>query len=78
MNIRKLVYIVKDQLKNGSLNTNLADLTSQFNHVFPAQSSRLQAVTQYAIENTLYYNTYKKYDNFKNYPVLDKSVIKCN
>ena len=59
MNIRKLVYIVKDQLKNGSLNTNLADLTSQFNHFFPAQPSRLQAITQYAMENTPYYDTYK-------------------
>lgn len=78
MNIRKLVYIVKDQLKNGSLSKNLADLTSQFNHVFPAQPSRLQAITQYAVENTPYYNTYKKYNDFKDYPVLDKSVIKKN
>jgi len=78
MNIRKLVYIVKDQLKNGSLNANLADLTSQFNHVFPAQSSRLQAITQYAVENTPYYDSYKKYNDFKDYPVLDKSVIKRN
>lgn len=78
MNIRKLVYIVKDQLKNGSLNANLADLTSQFNHFFPAQPSRLQAITQYAVENTPYYDTYKKYNDFKDYPVLDKSVIKRN
>ncbi|MGP9545677.1 hypothetical protein ACT3QR_11825 [Psychrobacter sp. AOP7-B1-25] len=78
MNIRKLVYIVKDQLKKGSLNENLADLTSQFNHVFPAQSSRLQAITQYAIENTPHYNNYKEYDSFNEYPVLDKSIIKRN
>ncbi|MGP9635798.1 hypothetical protein [Psychrobacter sp. AOP3-A1-26] len=78
MNLRKLVYITKDQLKNGTLRENLADLTSQFNHVFPAQSSRVEAITQYAIKNTLYYNTYKKYNDFKDYPVLDKSVIKRN
>lgn len=78
MNIRKLVYIVKDQLKNGSLNANLADLTSQFNHVFPAQASRVKAITQYAIENTPYYNSYRKYNNFNEYPVLDKAIIKKN
>lgn len=78
MNIRKLVYIVKDQLKNGSLNANTADLTSQFNHVFPAQSSRLKNISKYAIDNTDYYVDYKNYNNFKDYPVLDKSVIKKN
>lgn len=78
MNLRKLICIVKDQLKDGSLRVNLADLTSQFNHIFPAQPSRVEAITQYAIENTPYYSTYNKYNNFKDYPVLDKSVIKKN
>lgn len=78
MNIRKLVYIAKDRLQKGALRENMADLTSQFNHVFPAQSSRVEAITQYAIENTPYYSAYKKYKNFNEYPVLDKAIIKKN
>lgn len=78
MNIRKLVYIVKDQLKNGTFRSNIADLTSQFNHQFPAQTSRAQAITKYAIENTPYYSNYKNYNDFSEFPVLEKSAIKEN
>lgn len=78
MNIRKLVYLAKDQLNNGSLRSNIADLTSQFNHHFPAQASRVQAITQYAIQNTPYYSNYKDCKDFNELPVLEKSTIKKN
>lgn len=78
MNIRKIAYLAKDQLNNGSFRSNIADLTSQFNHQFPAQASRVQAITQYAIKNTPYYSNYKDYKDFSELPVLEKSTIKKN
>lgn len=78
MNIRKIAYLTKDRLKNSAFCSNIADLTSQFNHQFPAQASRVQAITQYAIANTPYYSSYKDYNDFSEFPVLDKSTIKKN
>lgn len=78
MNIRKIAYLTKDRLKNTAFRSNIADLTSQFNHRFPAQASRVEAITQYAIENTPYYSSYKDYNDFSEFPVLDKSTIKKN
>ena len=78
MNIRKLVYLAKNQLNDGSLRSNIADLTSQFNHHFPAQASRVQTIIQYAIQNTPYYSNYKDYKDFSELPVLEKSTIKKN
>lgn len=78
MNIRKIAYLTKDRLKNSAFCSNIADLTSQFNHRFPAQASRVEAITQYAIENTPYYSSYKDYNDFSEFPVLDKSTIKKN
>ena len=78
MNIRKIAYLTKDRLKNTAFRSNIADLTSQFNHRFPAQASRVEAITQYAIENTPYYSNYKNYNDFSEFPVLDKSTIKKN
>ena len=75
MNIRKLVYLAKDQLNNGALGANIVDLTRQFNHKFPAQKSRINTITQYAIKNIPYYSNYK---NFSEFPVLDKTTIKKN
>lgn len=78
MNIRKIAYLAKDRLKNSAFRSNIADLTSQFNHRFPAQTSRVESITQYAIENTPYYSSYNDYDDFSEFPVLDKSTIKKN
>lgn len=78
MNIRKLVYLAQDQINNGLLRSNIADLTSQFNHKFPSQDARVRAITKYALQNTPYYSSYNEYKDFREFPVLDKSTIKRN
>ena len=76
MNIRKIIYLAKDSFRGSIFRLNTLDLKTEFSESFINQEDRIATITQYAINNTPYYSTYKDYNSFNDYPVLDKSIIK--